>query len=268
MEHNQDVAKENSACFTLQATTADGTLVGVVVVDARDTLARLGPIAVHTGGQGKGVGRALMHAAVQRAREYAPAVALCQMAFNTTSLPLYNSIGFDVVEHLVAVSGLPPATLAPPPHIRVTRATLADVDACDGLHARAVRDRHQPDFGVSRRADIEERVKSDDATQVLCAWQDERMVGYCAAVNEVTGHLVAESTEIAQALLLTAAAAFRAAANERQIAIHVSARTCPALFRWALGEARLRVERQLAWMCTRPGIALSDGLVFCGSISG
>src|SRR5207248_287871 len=76
-------------------------------------------------------GRRLMEAILERCRG-AAGVRLVQDAFNTVSMPLYASLGFEVREPLVMMRGTPKG---PPPAVGVEgRAMRAeDLDECAAL---------------------------------------------------------------------------------------------------------------------------------------
>ena len=84
----------------------DGQIVGSNFLDERGPIRGLGPITVHPAAQSRGVGRRLMQAALERARD-AGGVRLFQDSFNVASLSLYASLGFEVKEPAVVLSGRP-----------------------------------------------------------------------------------------------------------------------------------------------------------------
>ena len=83
-----------------------GQVVGCNFLDLRDSIAGVGPITVDPAWQGRGAGRLLMRAVLDRGRG-AAGIRLVQDVFNTTSLPLYASLGFEVREPLVLMRGAP-----------------------------------------------------------------------------------------------------------------------------------------------------------------
>jgi GNAT superfamily N-acetyltransferase len=85
---------------------SDGRLVGSNFVDERGPIRGLGPITVDPRAQGRGVGRRLMQAALDRGRG-AAGIRLFQDSFNIGSLSLYASLGFEVKEPAVVMSGRP-----------------------------------------------------------------------------------------------------------------------------------------------------------------
>jgi predicted N-acetyltransferase YhbS len=87
----------------------DGRIVGSNFLDERDLVGAVGPITVDPALHGRGVGRRLMEAIIERDREREGGgrVRLVQDAFNTTSMSLYTSLGFDVKEPLALMMGKP-----------------------------------------------------------------------------------------------------------------------------------------------------------------
>lgn len=95
----------NPAIFGVVA-ELDGKVVGSNFLDQRDPIAAVGPITVDPAVHGKGIGRRLMQAVIERGRSSAaPGIRLVQDAFNTTSMSLYTSLGFDAREPLALMHG-------------------------------------------------------------------------------------------------------------------------------------------------------------------
>jgi predicted N-acetyltransferase YhbS len=109
---------------------ADGKIVGCNFLDSRNSIAGVGPICIDPSVQGKGIGRQLMNAVLEAGRS-ARGIRLVQDAFNTVSMPLYASVGFDVREPLVLMRGrLKSAKHASLP---VRALTEKDLPACAAL---------------------------------------------------------------------------------------------------------------------------------------
>jgi predicted N-acetyltransferase YhbS len=84
----------------------DGRVVGSNFLDQRDAVASVGPITVDPDVHGNGIGRRLMQAVIEKARaSNAPSIRLVQDAFNTASMSLYTSLGFDAKEPLALMKG-------------------------------------------------------------------------------------------------------------------------------------------------------------------
>ena len=83
-----------------------GRVVGSNCMDERSPIAGIGPITIDPAAQNRGVGRKLMQAVMDRARERNfPGVRLVQAAFHTRSLSLYATLGFDAREPLSVMQG-------------------------------------------------------------------------------------------------------------------------------------------------------------------
>ena len=99
--------RQGEICLTAES---GGRIAGSVFIYHQDPVAAIGPISVDPSFQSRGAGRRLMTEALDRTRG-AASVRLTQDAFNTTSLSLYASLGFEVREFIVTVSGRPEGPL-------------------------------------------------------------------------------------------------------------------------------------------------------------
>jgi GNAT superfamily N-acetyltransferase len=85
---------------------SDGRIAGSNCLDERTAIAGVGPITIDPKVQNRGIGRKLMDAVLDRARERNFAgVRLVQAAFHNRSLSLYTTLGFDVREPLAVMQG-------------------------------------------------------------------------------------------------------------------------------------------------------------------
>ncbi len=89
--------------FGLVAESGD-RVVGSNFLSEWDAVRSVGPITVEPGLQARGTGRRLMEAVVERGRG-AACIRLVQDSFNTASLSLYASLGFEVKEPLALMEG-------------------------------------------------------------------------------------------------------------------------------------------------------------------
>lgn len=106
LDHAKDAAKSlitNPYGYGIVATENNRVIASAFMNEKRPTRA-IGPVSVHPDFQGKGIGRKLMESLLERAQD-APSIRLTQDAFNTTSLSLYTSLGFALVESLVWIEG-------------------------------------------------------------------------------------------------------------------------------------------------------------------
>ncbi|MBS1803098.1 MAG: GNAT family N-acetyltransferase [Acidobacteria bacterium] len=167
---------------------ADGQILGSNCLDERAMIHGVGPITVDPNTQNRGVGRRLMQAVIDRSHERnAAGIRLVQAAFNTRSLSLYASLGFDIREPLVVMQGrtqersIPGCTVRP--------ATSADLAACNALSLKI--------HGYDRSDDLAACAQQGSALVVERAG---RITGYTSALA-FFGHTTAESDQDLQALL-------------------------------------------------------------------
>jgi GNAT superfamily N-acetyltransferase len=122
----------------------DGQLAGSNFLMTSDEVAGVGPITIEVPLQGQGIGRALMKAVLDHARETnTEMVRLVQDGFNLTSLSLYASLGFDVKSPLALMQPQP----APEPDPSVRPLTRDDLSAVEELSRRI--------YKVNRRNELE-----------------------------------------------------------------------------------------------------------------
>ncbi|HET6467907.1 MAG TPA: GNAT family N-acetyltransferase [Geminicoccaceae bacterium] len=201
----------------------DGRIVGSNFLLEGDAIRGVGPITVAPAAQGSGVGRRLMLAVLERA-EGAPSVRLVQDSFNTRSIALYASLGFEVKEPLLLIEGTPRGAV--PSGSEVRPLVEADLDACAELCART--------HGVARTGEL------NDALQLFTPFvveRDGRVTGYLSASTFwLANHGVAETEEDMQALLLGAAAM-----SSGPVALLLPTRQA-RLFRWCLEKGMRAVK--------------------------
>src|SRR5215212_3371776 len=161
----------NPAIYGIVAEAA-GRILGFNFLLESDPIRGVGPICVDPDGQAGGLGRRLMEDVLVRARG-AAGVRLVQAAYNTTSMSLYASLGFDVKEPLVIVRGTPRGQ--PPPDVEVRPMTPNDLDACSALYRGA--------HGIDRRGELHDAL---GRLGPLVAIRDSRIAGYVA--GRALGH--------------------------------------------------------------------------------
>src|SRR3954447_4148169 len=108
----------------------DGAVIGSNHLVEYDAVRAVGPITVDPSAQAKGAGRMLMDAVIERGKDSA-GIRLVQDAFNTASLSLYASLGFDVKEPLALMEGELKGDL--PPDVTVRAIEEGDYEACAEL---------------------------------------------------------------------------------------------------------------------------------------
>ncbi|HLZ69067.1 MAG TPA: GNAT family N-acetyltransferase [Dehalococcoidia bacterium] len=212
-------------CYGVVA-EAEGHLLGSAYAHERDPIVGVGPVSVDPRAQAGGVGKALMRALLEHTAG-AAGVRLVQDAFNTTSMPLYASLGFEAREPLVLVSGTPKAE--PTADIEVRPMTEADLDTCGALCERV--------HGFPRTGELRDGL---GRFAPAVAVRGGRIVAYSSGLS-MRGHGVAESDEAMQALISDAAAF-----APEQPALLLPIRQA-SFFRWALA-AGMRVVKPCTLM--------------------
>jgi GNAT superfamily N-acetyltransferase len=206
----------------------DGRIVGSNCMSVGAAVYGIGPITVDPAGQNRGVGRALMDAAMERARAGGAAgVRLVQSAFHNRSLSLYASIGFEVREPLACMQGRTKQREVS--GCKVRQATVADVEACNALSRRV--------HGFDRGGELHGGVEQGSA---LVVEREGRITGYASSLA-FFGHSTAETNPDLQALI---------ASGESMggPGILVPTRNS-ALFQWCLANG-LRVVQPMTLMST------------------
>ena len=216
------------------AEAPDGHIVGCNFLSERNVVAGVGPVCVDPSVQGGGIGRKLMQAVLARAREIgSDRVRLVQEPFNTVSLSLYTSLGFDVREPLAVMRGQPAGNTAAAAGGAVRPITEADLPACTELCRRV--------HGFDRTAELRDAMAH---FQPVALERGGRIVAYASAPTfYLLNHAVAETEQDMQALLSGAAAA---QTGGQPISLIVPIRNS-ALFRWCLSNG-LRVVKPMTLM--------------------
>jgi predicted N-acetyltransferase YhbS len=166
----------------------DGRILGSNCLDERALIMGVGPITVDPEIQNRGVGRRLMDAVLERARERnAAGVRLVQAAFHNRSCALYTSLGFDVREPLACMQGRTRERSIPGCEVRPAR--TADLPACNELSCRV--------HGFDRGADLAWAIEQGTASVVE---RGGRITAYASSLA-FFGHATAETDSDLQALL-------------------------------------------------------------------
>jgi GNAT superfamily N-acetyltransferase len=206
---------------------SDGQVIGSNHLAESDAIRAVGPITVDPNAQAKGAGRMLMEAVIERGRS-APGIRLLQDSFNTASLSLYASLGFDVREPVVLIEGVLKGEV--PAGFEVRPIVEEDYDRCAEL-CRSV-------HGFDR---LNELRHTPPMPNPFVALRDGRITAYIAAPQFwAVNHAVAETERDMQALLL-------GAGNQcEQISVILPTRQA-ALFRWLLKNG-MRVIKPMTLM--------------------
>jgi len=206
---------QHPSVFGVVAEAGDGRILGFNFLTERDPIRAVGPAAIDPMVQGKGIGRQLMEAVLKQARG-AQGVRLLQASYNMQSLSLYASLGFDVREFFIMLSGVPQT--GPPGGWEFRSATEADLKGCEALHKRV--------HGYTRTNELREAIATGNAVVAL---RGGRVRAYMAAPGVwVDNFGVAVAEEDMQTLLLGAAQIVKKPISFLMPARHT------ALFRWCL----------------------------------
>ncbi len=206
----------------------DGKVVGSNFLDERSVVAGVGPITIDADMQNRGLGRRLMEAALERAREREhPGVRLLQASYHGRSLALYASLGFEPREPIACMQGRPIGIS----HIgyQVRRADERDLQACNRVCTLV--------HGHDRSGELFDGIRQGTARVVE---HDGRITGY-ATDFAFFAHAVGETNRDIMALI-SAASAFGGPG------ILVPLRN-GVLFRWCLNHG-LRVVQVMTLMTT------------------
>jgi GNAT superfamily N-acetyltransferase len=170
---------------------SEGRVVGSNCLDERSAIPGVGPVTVAPRVQNRSVGRILMQAVIDRARDRAfPGVRLLQAAYHNRSLSLYAKLGFQAREPMSVMQG--PALKRMIEGCTVRAATQNDIAAADNV-CRTV-------HGHARSGELRDNISQATAFVVE---RDGRITGYAAGLGYL-GHAVGESNRDLQALIAAA----------------------------------------------------------------
>jgi hypothetical protein len=170
---------------------SEGRIVGSNCLDERSAIPGVGPVTVAPEIQNRSIGRILMQAVIDRARERAfPGVRLLQSTYHNRSLSLYTKLGFDAREPMSVMQGPPLKRTIEGCAVRV--ATENDLDAANHVCHRV--------HGHSRSGELRDGIGQHTA---LVVERDGRITGYASAFGYL-GHAVGESNLDLQALIAAA----------------------------------------------------------------
>jgi predicted N-acetyltransferase YhbS len=167
---------------------SDGRVAGSSFLDERSTIHAIGPVSVDPAAQDRHLGRALMVAMLERAKETGtPGVRLVQISYHNRSLSLYAKLGMDVRGAYAAMYGEPLHLSLPGYTVRV--ATPADEEACNALCLRV--------HGHTRAGEVRGPIREG---RVKVVERLGRVTAYTTGVSYF-GHSVAETNDDLQALI-------------------------------------------------------------------
>jgi GNAT superfamily N-acetyltransferase len=208
----------------------DGRIVGSNFLDERGAILGLGPITVDPEAQGRGVGRRLMKAAMERGAG-ARGIRLLQDSFNMQSLSLYAALGFDVREPAVVMSGT--SSGRPAPGVEVRPLEDRDLEECERLCLRV--------HGFERTNELRDAIQIPVLSPSV-AIRDGRITAYVTTLSFFpAAHGVAETQDDMCALIAGALAA------GEELASFLLPTRQDGLFRWCLS-AGLRPIKPMTYM--------------------
>ena len=176
-------------CYVVVA-LENGQPAGSTGLLSADDVASVGPVSVEVPAQGRGIGRALMRDVLAHAeRNGIEMVRLMQDSFNTGSLSLYASLGFDTRDPIAMMQPAP----RPCADGSVRPVMESDLPAIEELSRRI--------YKVSRRNEV--AALMHPPFRPLLRERDGRATGYF--ILGFPGHGVYESEEDALALVWEAA---------------------------------------------------------------
>lgn len=210
------------------AAEVEGKLIGSNFIDERDEIRGIGPITIDPSFQGRGAGRKLMQAILDMGKG-ASGIRLVQDAFNTVSMSLYASLGFEVKEPLVLMKGKPVGHASGNAESRPLREE--DLAACAELCRRV--------HGLERSGDLRDSIKM---LHPIGLFRSGRVVAYASApALWPLNHGVAETEQDLTDLILAAGAA-----QDQPIEMLVPIRQA-GFFRWCIASG-LRVVKPMTLM--------------------
>lgn len=207
---------------------ANGRIVGSNFLDERSPIAGVGPITVDPDAQNDGVGRKLMQAVLERAKEQAfDGVRLLQGAYHGRSMALYARLGFLARDLIAVMQG--PTIGAQIPGRGVRPATFDDLEVCNELCLTV--------HGHHRGGEVRDAIQMGSAVVVETG---DRISGYATGTG-FFAHAAGESNADLMAII-GASKAFEGPGILVPVRNH-------DLFRWCL-EQGLRIGFPLTLMST------------------
>ena len=181
----------SSPGFYCVVAEVEGRIAGSNCLDERSIIAGIGPITIDPGLQNRRIGRALMQAVMDRARQRGAAgVRLVQAAFHNRSLSLYASLGFDIREPLSCIEGR--TRQRDVAGCAVRRAEAADLDACNAVSRQV--------HGFERGGELAAAIAQGTAIVVE---REGRITGYATSLA-FFGHAAAETNLDLEAMIASA----------------------------------------------------------------
>ncbi len=210
------------------AAEENGEFVGSNFLTELDEIRGVGPITVNPNVQSRGTGRKLMQAVIERGQN-AAGIRLLQDAFNTKSMSLYASLGFDIKEPIALMTGKPSGEVSK--NVTVRPMTEEDLPQTAELHKKI--------HGFERNGELSMALQ---AFKPFVAEREGKIVAYASTVSAWhLNHGVAETENDMRDLLTGASAQLNEVVSillpTRQASFH----------RWAL-QSGLRMIKPMSLM--------------------
>ncbi|MBW4556385.1 MAG: GNAT family N-acetyltransferase [Trichormus sp. ATA11-4-KO1] len=203
-------------------------VVGLCFLDKRSVVHGVAIVAVHPHAQGKAIGRRLMETVLVHSKK-ACSIRLLQHTFNTQSIALYTSLGFDVKELIVLLSGKPKGEI--PIGYSVRQMMHEDLERCKALSESAL--------GFDRTKELQDALHM---FKPVVAMRDERIVAYASATDAwQQNYGIAENEEAMKALILGIS---KLVPENLEFLLPIRQ---SSLFRWCL-EKKFRVVKPMTLM--------------------
>lgn len=169
----------------------NGEFIGSNFLTEYDEIRGVGPITVNPNVQSRGTGRKLMEAVIERGKN-AKGIRLVQSAYNTKSMSLYASLGFQVKEPLALMEGKLKGEISKDLTIRPM--TDVDLTECGELHKKV--------HGFARNGELGLCLQG---FKPFVGIRDGKIVGYSSTVSMWhLNHGVAETENDMRDLLIGA----------------------------------------------------------------
>lgn len=169
----------------------NGEFIGSNFLTEYDEIRGVGPITVNPNVQSRGTGRKLMEAVIERGKD-ARGIRLVQSAYNTKSMSLYASLGFEVKEPLALMEGKPKGEVSK--EVTVRPMTDDDLAECGELHKKV--------HGFARTGELSLCLQG---FKPFVALREGKIVAYASTVSMWhLNHGVAETESDMRALLIGA----------------------------------------------------------------
>ena len=166
----------------------NGKILGSNFLWEADEIDGVGPITVDPAEQNSSIGRELMERVIRRSAEKGKAgIRLVQAAYHNRSLALYTKLGFDVVEPLSAINGVP--FTAEIENRTVRELTTKDMESANKLCIAT--------HGISRKNEISGAAQAGTGIVVE---NDGKLSGYATLLG-FFGHAVTSTNDDLKALI-------------------------------------------------------------------